>query len=437
MLAVPIRIAQRLGYHSESHNAQCPPLEAEMRRRLWWSLAVFDNRICEMLNYKIASLAPTWDCRLPLNLNDFELVPEAKHVPPVHDKPTEAFYIVLRSEVSDFVRHCAFHLDFIDPMLTTVANAINAANGTGPLGTQALLDLQKRIEEKSLALCDPENPLHFMTIWSTRGYLARNLLLEHCTRQMRSTASPRPTPAPTPPSHHRHHLQPPQQHQPDPAAGLAYALDMLDCDTKLMMSPLTRGYRWHMHFNFPFVAYTYVVQHLRRKRQQASADLDPAAVEAIVSRAWEAMSDNYEARPMENEKFVGSPFFMLFARLVMQAWEVGAAGRPEGTPAPRIVVRLGRLMELYGEGRGTVGAGGGGRLGDEPQHVGVTLEAAGASPMPNVMGPPGEEAGGQGFFGTGGYPDLVREDGGMDFTGMGMGHFWPTMDWGMMERRRW
>ncbi|KAJ5509759.1 hypothetical protein N7527_011902 [Penicillium freii] len=37
-------------------------LEAEMRRRLWWSLIIFDNRIGEMSDYQTSSLAPTWDC---------------------------------------------------------------------------------------------------------------------------------------------------------------------------------------------------------------------------------------------------------------------------------------------------------------------------------------------------------------------------------------
>jgi len=46
--------------------------------------------------------------------------------------------------------------------------------------------------------------------------------------------------------------------------------------------------------------------------------------------------------------------------------------------------------------------------------------------------------GAQGFVtAPGGYPELMQEDVGMDFAGMGMGHFWPTMDWGMMQRRRW
>lgn len=73
MLGVAIRIAQRMGIHNEASNATCAALEAEMRRRLWWSLVIFDNRICEMFDYRKATLAPTWDCHVPLNLSDFEV----------------------------------------------------------------------------------------------------------------------------------------------------------------------------------------------------------------------------------------------------------------------------------------------------------------------------------------------------------------------------
>jgi hypothetical protein len=70
MLGVAMRIAQRMGKHSESACAKCAPLEAEMRRRLWWSLVLFDSRISEMANDRTTTLIPTWDCRIPLNVND-------------------------------------------------------------------------------------------------------------------------------------------------------------------------------------------------------------------------------------------------------------------------------------------------------------------------------------------------------------------------------
>ena len=63
------RIVQRMGLHSSSTNGKYLALEAEMRRRLWWSLMLFDTRTCEMTDYRAVMLTPTWDCMNPLNVN--------------------------------------------------------------------------------------------------------------------------------------------------------------------------------------------------------------------------------------------------------------------------------------------------------------------------------------------------------------------------------
>ncbi|RYP71776.1 hypothetical protein DL771_004588 [Monosporascus sp. 5C6A] len=257
VLGAAIRIAQRMGIHNESSNAKCTPLEAETRRRLWWSLAIFDNRICEMFDYKTATLAPTWDCRTPLNLNDFEIRPEMKTPPTANDRPTEALFAVVRSELSDFVRHSAFHLDFTNPSLNTFAKV----NRLGPAPEGGELNiLEKTMENKYLAFCNPENPLHFMTIWTTRGFPAKIRLLEHYSRcsgaSMEQTDTQRNT-------------------------AFSYALSMLECDTKLMNSSLTTGYLWLLRFHFPFPAYIHILQDLRKR---------PA--EDYAENAWEVMSDN-------------------------------------------------------------------------------------------------------------------------------------------------
>jgi Fungal specific transcription factor domain len=100
MLDAAIRIAQRMGIHKESTYAKCTALEAEMRRRLWWLLIIFDHRIAEMSDQTITMLTPTWNCRTTLNVNDFDLRLEMKTPPEVHEKPTEALFAVVRSELN-------------------------------------------------------------------------------------------------------------------------------------------------------------------------------------------------------------------------------------------------------------------------------------------------------------------------------------------------
>ncbi|CAM1509628.1 Fc.00g033670.m01.CDS01 [Cosmosporella sp. VM-42] len=280
LLGVAIRIAQRMGIHNESTIAKCTVLEAEMRRRLWWSLVLFDARIGEMAEYKSTLLAPTWDCRIPLNVNDSDLRAEMKEPPVVQGKTAEALFAVVRSELGEFVRHSPFYLDFTNPALKPLVKDMPKG---GDLGA-----LEKRIEDECLTFCDPENPLQFMTIWTARSYLSKCRLIAHYSKYMNSSM---------------------QQTEMQRDAALFHAFRMLECDTKIMASPLIKGYIWHLHFQFPFPAYLHIVQILKRR-----------PVTKHAGQAWEYMSDNYEAR-FGSIEFLDNPVFRIFAEVVLQAWE--------------------------------------------------------------------------------------------------------------------
>ena len=280
-----------MGIDNESANVKCTAFEAEMRRRLWWSLIIFDNRIAELSDFKTTALTPIWDCRVPLNVNDSDIRPEMKTQPSSHENPTEAIFVVVRSEVGEFVRHSYFHLDFTSPSLKAIAKDTHQ----GPtLEGGELSTLERTVEDGFLQSCSIETPLHFMTTWTTRGYIARNRLLEHCSRY--PTRSKEPTDA------HRD-------------TALSHAMRMLECDTKLMASPLSKGYHWFLDTYFPFFAYIHIVQDLRKRPINEHAE-----------KSWEVMSDNYEARFMDvNVKQDSSLLFEIFCKTVLQAWEAREA----------------------------------------------------------------------------------------------------------------
>lgn len=297
-----------MGIHTESSNTKHPPLEAEMRRRLWWSFIMFDSRMGEMSDYRSVSLNPTWDCKVPLNVNDGELRPEMKEPPAVQNSnPTEALFAVVRSELGDVLRHSKFHLDFTNPALKPIAREIQL----GPISEGGeLVTLERMIEDKYLALCDLENPLHFMTVWTARATLSKKSLIEQYSKYSRSNS-----------------LDPPLTDTQRDVATF-HALRMLECDTKIMKSPLTTGYRWLVHFYFPFPAYVHISRELKRRPIGKQAE-----------HAWKIMSDNYDSRiadyPQDN-----NPLFMLFTRILLPAWRTRqAALEQSGQPlvTPRIV----------------------------------------------------------------------------------------------------
>lgn len=321
MLAAAIRIAQRMGLHNESAHTKYYALEAEMRRRLWWSLVLFDARLCEMSDYKTTNLVPTWDCRIPLNLDDFDLQPEMKDLPRVQEKSSEALFAVMRSELGNVVRHSSFHLDFVDPALKILSKAQDdRIPGTGDLTA-----LEKRIGAAHLKYCSLENPLHFMTMWMWRGQFAKCRLMEHYARFPTSSVA---------------------QTDLERSAAVSTAQTMLECDTKLISSHFTKGYRWFVDFYFPFPSYIHLVQDLRMR---------PASNQAEYT--WKVMSENYEAR-YKFQQQRDSPLYRAFTKIVFQAWRAReAVFAKAGTSRvpPRIVSDMQKrtapmMQEAHGPG---------------------------------------------------------------------------------------
>ena len=284
MLGITIRLAQRMGIHSESLLAKCTVLEAEMRRRLWWSLVLFDNRIGETANSKTTTLNPTWDCKTPLNVNDSDLRSDMKVPPAVQGKSTEALFAVVRSELGDYIRHTAFHLDYTSPALKPIAKHLQNDHAAGG----ELATIEGLIENRYLQWCDPENPIHFLTIWAMRAFLAKCRLLEHHSRLSGSSMS---------------------RTEAQRYTATSLALRTLECDTKIMTSPLTKRFLWLNHLYFPFPAYLQILQDLRRRANSERAH-----------QAWETMSDNYVAW-FGSHSQDHSAFFHIFINLVLQAWE--------------------------------------------------------------------------------------------------------------------
>lgn len=401
MLAVAIRVAQRIGIHNESSYASCTVLEAEVRRRLWWSLVLFDYRICELTDYKSTTLIPTWDCKAPHNVNDFELRPEMKNLPAIHDKPTEALFVLVRCELANFVRHSAFHLNLVSPVLNAIVQAKQTRQGQSPEDAD-LTDLQKVIEDKYLASCDEEDQLHYMTIWTTRGSLARSRLLAHYYKHSKSSV---------------------QETDVQRRAAISYALTLLESDTKLRTSPLTKGYLWFITFYLPALAYLYILNDLRKW---------PASTHA--EEAWRAVAENYEAFTMHSKSGErterGSIYLEKFGQVILQAWQarekVLKQQNQSPGPLPLILsdVRLKMSMQMSAVPPEFCQQ-------DDPEHATPSGVDNVANTSPMLATPTNPQNHGQKFTGPGlsGYYPEFSTQGTMDID---MDQFW-TENWGWMN----
>ncbi|KAK5788970.1 hypothetical protein VI817_009928 [Penicillium citrinum] len=285
MLGVAMRIAIRMGIHREPDDANSSSFELEMRRRLWWALKLIDSRIGELADSKSVAMDPTWDCKIPLNVNDTELRPEMKSLPSIQGSTSDALFVVVRSFLGDFIRFAEFHLDFTNPQLKSVAKA--AQHDLVP-ESRNIVAFENLIEDQYLRTCNPDNPLHLMTLCMARSQLAKYRLLEHYWRFSDSPES---------------------QTDAQRDIMIRNALTILECDAKIMSSPSTKGYRWLLQFYFPFPAYVHVLQDLRRR---------PFGSQAM--EAWRVLSNHFEVRVNVAEGR-NNPFFDLFTNIVLMAWK--------------------------------------------------------------------------------------------------------------------
>ena len=304
--------------HNEESLAKLSPFEAEMCRRLWWALMLFDSRMGEVSGcMHVSFLVPTWDCKIPLNVNDSELRQEMSELPAPARGITDATFVVVRAEFGTFLRNALFHLEFTCPVLIPLAKDDQQ---TRPVDGWATAGLEKMLEEKYLRLCDEKTPFQFFIAWLMRAHVSRIHLIEHYSKS----------------------TNPAWQTEARRGRALSYALRTLSYTTKIVASPLSKRYRWLLQYYFPLPAYVHVVQELKLRPLGEPAD-----------RAWGIMAENYD---LLIDIFIRRdhdyPIFKVFARPILAAWEVRMAAlveRKEPVVPPKLVTRVQGQLALIEE----------------------------------------------------------------------------------------
>ena len=272
-----------MGINNEATLLQHSVLEAEMRRRLWWGIVLFDSRITGLSGSKTVPLDPTWTCKPPLNINDSDLRSDMKEPPKARQGPTDAIFAVVRAEVGDTDRHSTFALSIFNPALRPLLAEPKVPDNV------AILQTAERLESQYFRQCDEDNPLHYMIIWMTRTHIAKTQLLEH--HASHATASARQTDS-------------------DIGIATSHAIRTLRYDTKIMGSQLTLKYRWVNEIYFPLPAYIHLVQEMKKRPTGGR-----------TKEIWDVMSSHYEAW-IGPRLIAPSPIFVILSKLITGAWDI-------------------------------------------------------------------------------------------------------------------
>ncbi|TPX07638.1 uncharacterized protein E0L32_010636 [Thyridium curvatum] len=345
LIGIAVRIAQRIGLHRDGAQFNVPPFEAELRRRLWWQIAIFDKRIAEMTGSSITALSSSnSDTKYPLNVNDSDLYPHAKDPPAPYLVPTEMLFCLTRIEMTTAAApgsvRPAPHLGQGRKVQYTSSPAspdvaTHVANHVLPTATD--LDTYcAGIENCYLKHCDPKIPLHLFTLLMTRQALCKLRVIAYLVRSTPGAGGPpnhgpdgapvaRPQAAPGPPNANT----PPDEDGPgDRDALFLEAIRMIEYDNVLQSSEALRGFLWYTHMYFPLPGYMFLTRELRSPRRQQAGD-------ELVERAWAVIAENHERRGLARK--LKSPVHLTFGSMFIKAWDAreaaeAAQGRALETP---------------------------------------------------------------------------------------------------------
>ncbi|TKA83568.1 hypothetical protein B0A55_00377 [Friedmanniomyces simplex] len=98
LFALAVRMAQMIGLH-EDPGVGFGPFEAELRRRAWWHICGLESRAAEEGNARAKSIQEGRNVRLPANLNDEDLDPNATEAPQTRTGRTDMSWVLMRWEV--------------------------------------------------------------------------------------------------------------------------------------------------------------------------------------------------------------------------------------------------------------------------------------------------------------------------------------------------
>lgn len=155
-----MRIAQSMNLHVDGSKFNISPFEVEMRRRLWWNILTLAHRCAEEHGLDPSAVKNN-TTKIPLNLNDSDLDPDAVELPQPRTGCTDMTFCLVTFEI---------------------IQSIPWINHPGGLGAPARFEFSTFVEQKEnmveecnlrlqlkyLQFCDSSRRLDWMTVMFTK-----------------------------------------------------------------------------------------------------------------------------------------------------------------------------------------------------------------------------------------------------------------------------
>ncbi|KAE8382742.1 fungal-specific transcription factor domain-containing protein [Aspergillus bertholletiae] len=107
MTALAVRLAQGMDLHRDGASLGLDPFQAEMRRRLWWTIHMLDVSSYEDHGTEPIINEDMFDARLPLNVNDDDIYPGMRELPAERTGGTEMTFGLMRFKAITILRQAS------------------------------------------------------------------------------------------------------------------------------------------------------------------------------------------------------------------------------------------------------------------------------------------------------------------------------------------
>ncbi|KAK3402599.1 fungal-specific transcription factor domain-containing protein [Sordaria brevicollis] len=340
LFGTAIRLARKLGLHVDGKRLRLPPLETEMRRRLWWQLVVLDAKAATISGFKSASIVRDWSTELPRNLDDTDMHPDAKEDFVERDGPTEMIFCLMAYKATDFL--LSNGQDFENILI-----AADLPDGHAPSSD----DQRRRRTVEQLAL--------ELTAFTQRYHLHPSNGPIHALASkfkeffIKKICNAKPQPSSTS-----------DQHGSDDV-DRAFRLAIIDMEhNELNLANNDPAFFWFSRVYFQPYNFIYAVSQLCQAQSPSASDENSGTTNAkteLIDRAWRQISFVYQLNPDMFD--MTNKLYFQCARKVLEAWQKRSETlfRQTGTrpPAPSYVERLASTISNgnVGNGRSLTAAG--------------------------------------------------------------------------------
>jgi hypothetical protein len=174
LTALAVRLAQNAGIHRDGTHFNLLPFEVEMRRRLWWSICILDSRASEDSGYDAAIPHEGVDTKIPLNVNDSDLLPCMTEFPKARTGKTDMTFSMIRFEAFKTFRR----LQYASAGTVGKCGKFHAAESLA-VKSEWISKCQENIEMLCLKHSDISDPFSWYTAAISRILIAKLWLVAH------------------------------------------------------------------------------------------------------------------------------------------------------------------------------------------------------------------------------------------------------------------